>query len=338
MRLLPVGIAMLWLCSMNSSYAACAKDSSGIDSLGHRYSVYTFDTIQTTFHAPRIYEFGKNLPRDWVDFGKRTASRKGLITIGIVAASTAALLLVDQDVTNGAQRFGRWAGIDATRKNDNAIKFYVGGTKVNMLDLPENFNTTLYFIAEGWPSITFATGLLVNGLIKHDERDVRTASQFAECYIAMGITAQLFKHISGRQSPFVATQRGGKWQFFTNLKKYQKSVPAHDAFPSGHMATAMATVTILATNYPELKFIRPVGYTMMGLVGFAMINNGVHWISDYPLAIALGYTYAKIATSRGITIKAIERMGPKEEGKGKLSIGPSLMMDGSVGIGLHLAL
>jgi len=338
MRLLPVGIAMLWLCSVNSSYAACAKDSSGVDSLGHRYSVYTFDTVQTTFHAPRIYEFGKNLPRDWAEFGRRTVSRKGLITVGALAVSTIALVLVDQDVTNGVQRFGRWAGINAARENLNAINFKVGGTKVNMLDLPKNTNTTLYFIAEGWPSIALATGLLVNGLIKHDERDVRTASQFAECYIAMGVTAQLLKHITGRESPFVATQPGGKWRFFPNPKSYQKSVPKHDAFPSGHMATAMATVTILSTNYPELKFIKPVGYTMMGLVGFAMINNGVHWISDYPLAIAIGYTYAKIATSRGITVKAIERMGPKEEGKGKLSIGPSLMMDGSVGIGLHLAL
>jgi hypothetical protein len=103
MRLLPIGIAMLWLCSINSTYAACAKDSAGVDSLGHRYSVYTFDTIQTTFHAPRIYEFGKNLPRDWAEFGRRTVSQKGLITVGALAVSTVALILVDQDVTNGVQ-------------------------------------------------------------------------------------------------------------------------------------------------------------------------------------------------------------------------------------------
>ena len=70
-------------------------------------------------------------------------------------------------------------------------------------------------------------------------------------------------------------------------------------FPSGHLATAMATITILAGNYPDNKYIKPVGYSLMGLLGYAMLNNGVHWISDYPLAIAIGYTCGKIVSSRG---------------------------------------
>ncbi len=56
----------------------------------------------------------------------------------------------------------------------------------------------------------------------------------------------------------------------------------------------MATVTVLADNYPEKKLIRPIGYTVMGLVGLAMINNGVHWASDYPLAIGIGYVTGKV--------------------------------------------
>lgn len=312
-------------------------DSLGVDSLGRRYSVYTYDSIEKTFHAPRIYDFGKNIPRDWGEICRRTASKNGLITVGAVAASTAALIVFDQDITNGVQRFGRWAGIDASRKNFNALSFKAGGTNVDLLDLPRNGNTTLYFIGEGWPSIAFASGLLVNGLIKHDERDVLTASQFAECYIAMGITTQLIKHTTGRESPFVATKSGGKWKFFPNQKKYQKSVPKHDAFPSGHMATAMATVTILATNYPEHTYIRPVGYSVMALVGFAMINNGVHWISDYPLSLAIGYAYGKIATSRGVTIKALKRLGTEKD-KGKITFGPSLVDERTFGVGLHVNL
>jgi hypothetical protein len=30
-----------------------------------------------------------------------------------------------------------------------------------------------------------------------------------------------------------------------------------------------------------------------------MLNNKVHWASDYPLAIALGETFAKIAVRKG---------------------------------------
>ncbi len=72
----------------------------------------------------------------------------------------------------------------------------------------------------------------------------------------------------------------------------------YDAFPSGHIATMMSVVTILADNYPEKRYIRPVGYSLMGLVGFAMLNNQVHWASDYPLAIALGYVCAKQVEKR----------------------------------------
>ena len=82
----------------------------------------------------------------------------------------------------------------------------------------------------------------------------------------------------------------------------------HDAFPSGHLATVMATVTVLADNYPEKKWIKPVGYSVVGLVGTAMVGNGVHWVGDYPLAIGLGYVFGKVAVKMNRTIqKKFER-------------------------------
>ena len=32
---------------------------------------------------------------------------------------------------------------------------------------------------------------------------------------------------------------------------------------------------------------------------FGMVNNGVHWASDYPLGIAMGYVFGKAATQLG---------------------------------------
>ena len=44
--------------------------------------------------------------------------------------------------------------------------------------------------------------------------------------------------------------------------------------------------------------IKPVGYSLIGLVGLSMINNNVHWASDFPLAIGLGYLCARQVVKR----------------------------------------
>lgn len=66
----------------------------------------------------------------------------------------------------------------------------------------------------------------------------------------------------------------------------------------GHLPTLMATVTVLSYNYPEKKWIKPVGYIQMGLTARAMMNTQVHWAGDYPLAIATRYLSGKITTWR----------------------------------------
>jgi len=121
---------------------------------------------------------------------------------------------------------------------------------------------------------------------------------------------------------------GGDWHPFPNPAKYQKKVSNFDAFPSGHMATAMATLTVLLSNYPDNKYIKPVGYSLLGVLGFAMINNGVHWISDYPLGLAIGYTCGKIVSARGHLV--IPRLSDK---KGATSVLlPSYLGYGNVGL------
>jgi hypothetical protein len=118
-------------------------------------------------------------------------------------------------------------------------------------------------------------------------------------------------------------------------------VPHYDAFPSGHLSTAMMTTTIISLNYPEYKFIKPLCYTLMGLCGFQMLNNGVHWMSDYPLALAIGYSFGKIAVARG-------RMQEVKDNKNKLSsehkqkiiksfdIHPTYLGYGAAGLSLNM--
>jgi hypothetical protein len=169
----------------------------------------------------------------------------------------------------------------------------------------------LYYIGDGITEISIDAGFYLYSLVAGDIRARQTSLQLSEGMITTGIFVQLLKHMTGR-----TTARKGNnkdlWRWFPSIKEYHRSVPSYDAFPSGHLAIAMATTTIIAMNYPEKKFIKPLGYTLMAICGYQMLNNGVHWAGDYPLALALGYTIGKIAVNRGRTqIKYPYRELPK---------------------------
>ncbi len=250
------------------------------------------------YEKPRPFRFVARLPSDMWTFCKQTFRLGNLPQIGALAAGTAYLVRLDQDAADASQQFGRWVGLNPERQFKTVWEFDAGGKHVNAFEIPDNLNTALYYLGEGWTSIALGLSIWSYGMIKKDYRAQKTAGQLFEAFITMGITVQLIKRTTGRQSPFRATEPGGKWSPLPNPSEYQNNVPNYDAFPSGHMATMMATVTILAENYPEKKFIKPLGYSLMTLHGYSMMNNEVHWLSDYPLAIAIGYLYGKIISGR----------------------------------------
>jgi hypothetical protein len=289
---------------------------------------------EVLFYRPRPFQFIKNVPNDFYQLGKATVSKKNLPVLGAIIGSTALLVALDQPIIDGAQQFGRFINLDPAKKSKTAISVNFGSFEVDVLDLPQNLNSAIYFMGEGWPSILIAGGFYSYGLVANDYRALQTTSQMAEMFFTLAFTTQFIKRITGRESPWIAMgedgsqKPGGAWRPFPAPSKYQDNVPHYDAFPSGHLATAMATVTILAGNYPDNKYIKPVGYTLMGLLGYSMLNNGVHWISDYPLAIAIGYTCGKIALSRGQ--KFIGRKGAEPGFSSSLT--PAYLGNGSIGL------
>src|SRR5205085_9149395 len=92
----------------------------------------------------------------------------------------------------------------------------------------------------------------------------------------------------------VATSPTGRWAIFPDQVDYAKRVPHYDAFPSGHVATALSTLTVIAENYPDQKWIRWIGYPVIAALGIGMVAEGIHWWSDYPLSIVLGYSFGKL--------------------------------------------
>ena len=143
-----------------------------------------------------------------------------------------------------------------------------------------------------------AAGFFITGEIKKDNRALQTANQLVEAFIALGGSTQLLKYATGRENPSDATAHGGRWRPFPSWSNFQNNKTKYDAFPSGHLATFVSTVAIISENYPEIKWVKPVGYSIAGLIGLSMINNGVHWASDFPLGVALGYGFGKFISRK----------------------------------------
>lgn len=245
-------------------------------------------------NRPKSWSFITNVPDDLWQIAKSPFHKENTRGLIWVAGSTVLLLPLDQAILDGVKKVS--SNIHLQAETEYQVVVRSGDTK--LLKLPKNINSALYQMGEGGTSMLVAGGLFIYGKIKKDHRALQTASDLAETFITMGLTTQLLKRISGRQSPFMSTQDGGRWHPFPSIHEYQVNTSNYDAFPSGHLATMMATVTVLTTNYPEKIWLKWVGYSLIGLTGWAMINTEVHWISDYPLALALGYISGKITCLR----------------------------------------
>jgi membrane-associated phospholipid phosphatase len=250
------------------------------------------DELQYGYSKPRFFDLFVNIPKNYVDMGKGIATKDGLKLLGITAISTAILLPSDQFLLNNAQDASEKIGLSSSHR----YKKLVGG-----MDFPTNLSAMYYHFGHGNTSLLFATGFLATGLIKKDYRAVHTSIEIGESILTLGVLTQGLKRVFGRQSPNRSVVDGGNWHFFPNLKEYMKNTSNYDAMPSGHMATLTATFTVIARNYPEVKWIKPIGYTMIGLMGFEMMNSGVHWAGDYPLGILIGYAVGTVSANRRIT-------------------------------------
>lgn len=226
----------------------------------------------TLFNAEKVawHQMITRIPEDYYSFFKTSFSSKAVPVIAGFAALTGTLMLVDKPLS-------KWAhSMDERSGTYNTISGYMVHT------------------GDGKYHFLLAGAFAVYGLSANDQRAVVTASSIAEGVLASGIMVQILKRITGRESPETSPEAPGQWRLFPNPKKYQKNQPKYYAFPSGHITTASLTVTVLANSYPEAKWIRPLGYALIGGLGLGLMSKNMHWISDLPLGILLGYTFGNI--------------------------------------------
>jgi hypothetical protein len=256
------------------------------------FSTAKKDTLY--FSKPRLFQTLGHFPSNMLGIAKTPFKGDNWLSLLAIAQGTAVLITQDQHVTDWVKKASLDIGLNPETKYKNIVKF----GKTSIIKIPLNLNAALYQLGEGGTSLMLAGGLWIYGKFKHDWRAEQTAYDLGETFISMGISIQILKRISGRESPFKATAPGGRWRPFPSFNNYRNNTSSCDAFPSGHLATMMATVTVLKENYPEKKWIGPLGYSLISLTGWAMVNTEVHWFSDYPLALAIGYLSGKLTTMR----------------------------------------
>ncbi|AWM13820.1 hypothetical protein DI487_08055 [Flavobacterium sediminis] len=252
------------------------------------------DSITYTYTQPHFFELFKYLPKDLYEFGKYTVQKENLLWTSAAVGSTLVLLPLDQNLTDNAQEIGK------------SLNLYedVRYTRVLGIELiPKDINGAIYYLGNSLTPMLLSGSFYVAGKINNDYRALNVSSELVEVVMASGISTQILKRITGRQSPSAAIKSGnpgGHWTPFPSFKAYQSNTPNYDAMPSGHMTTFIASLTLIAVNYPEIKWIRPVGYSLAGIMGFQMMSTRVHWASDYPFALLMGYVIGKNAANRRI--------------------------------------
>jgi membrane-associated phospholipid phosphatase len=239
------------------------------------------------------------LPGDVVDFVSSAFSESIPGWVGM-AAGTGLLVAVDGPLYDKSVVFGNSVGIPQENKVTAHGNFRIPlvNTEASVIELPANLGGAMYFLGNGWFYAAITAGFLGYGVVDSDSRAVKTASDIVESMVGTGLVILTLKMSTGRENPNTRETPSGRWRLFRNPPTYMGQVNKYDAFPSGHLATAMSTLTVICYHYPDTWWIRPLGYSLMTVLGYQMVNSGVHWYSDYPLGIYIGYTFANNVTGK----------------------------------------
>lgn len=277
MALMAVVLAMFISCLMGGEISLAESSNEGNDKL-------------------TLFSIVTEIPRTSETTLRESFTRESIKPWAGILLSTAVLYEYDQKILDDVQRLGREAGIG----NEENTKTIWRAGPYPILRAPSDSGSLMYFLGDGWIHLGTATGFLLTGHLTGYSRPWNTAIQLFHGMTVSTLFSQALKRATGRESPSQRTQDRGAWRPFPSIKAYNEHTAQYDAFPSGHVMTATLTFTVLAENYPEYShWILPIEVSWLTVLSLQMVNNGVHWASDYPLGIAMGYQIGKISARMG---------------------------------------
>jgi hypothetical protein len=247
----------------------------------------------------------------------------------IVAGTTLVAWYYDEELVDASKSYSKTLGIDSSVSKKKLFCFTSG----TCIYVPVDMGTSLYFIGDGVLHTAIAGGFLTHGLIYDNVKSMNVSSQIIESMFASGLVTQFLKHIAGRESPFKKTRTRGKWDLLPNQIDYHEDIPRYDAYPSGHITAFTSTITVLYANYPKYSdYIMGSGLILGTVLMIEMMSRGVHWGSDYPLGIAIGYYSGKYISDREINK---HNLILSFQSKSEISFTPIISDTGALGIGIR---
>lgn len=224
-------------------------------------------------YVPKWYDMFKNLPGNWKRYYDETFTKDMIAPMVGMTVLTGALIVTDEDSWHTCR------------------KWYERSSFVHKA------SDMFVYMGDGQFQFGLSAAFAAYGFAFNDYKALRTASQITEVILSAGAVVQVLKHLTGRESPIVKTETRGRWDFFPNQIEYHKHVPHFDAFPSGHICTATSTLVVIMENYPDAYWLKPFGYTVLGCIATGLVTTSIHWWSDIPLGVAIGYAFGKIVAS-----------------------------------------
>ena len=244
------------------------------------------------FESPKPFESIIELPNDFLTAVDDTFAVDNFEIFTAIIIGTGILIQYDRDILNESKRFAENIGLVKDGETGRESKEFLG------LDIPNSLNSSLYYGGSFLAQLGVASTFLTYGYLNSDPRAMQTSSQIIEGFLLSGIFTQIVKRVAGKDYPYEAERPKGEWKLFPDQFQYGEDVSKFGSFPSGYLSTATSTVTVIAENYPEYGLVKPIGYSILASMMFGMLSSETHWISDYPLAIAIGYISAKSVLKR----------------------------------------
>ncbi len=255
--------------------------------------VLTFNSLLRAEEKLEFKQIFTEIPASSKFVFKKSFSKEALPYWGVIAGSTAILYYYDEQIYADLQKRGRDWGIG----NDDNTSSAVSISGHELVRLPSDTGSFFYFLGDGWMHAAIGGAFLASGQVRSDNYAFNTGMMLWHGMAVSTIYNQILKRSFGRESPVVSTHNRGNTKPFPSFNEYNTRTATYDAMPSGHVMTATLTFTVISERYPQYNnYTYSIGGVWISALMFQMVNNGVHWASDYPLGIAMGYIFGKAAT------------------------------------------